>query len=85
MTREQIEELRGIQIAWCGCAPTSGCSAARAQLVWPALLAAAERALLLEDVLAAAKEFRKQEQILCGTPYLARRDLFAAIDRAETS
>lgn len=82
MTREKIEELRGIKLGWCVCAPESGCSAARAQQSWPALLAAAERALLLEDVLAAARDVLSDldDAWMFGSNITKLR---AAIERAE--
>lgn len=75
MTRERIEELRRTYAA------PGVADSYWIQHVMP-LLAAAERALLLEDVLVVAKEFADAIAVhpLCDC---AVCDLRAAIDRAE--
>ncbi len=96
MTREQIEELRryhdeataAVSCAghddgeWCEFCTALSKMATFAANNASALLAAAERALVLEDVLVVAKEFADAIAVhpLCDC---AVCDLRAAIDRAE--
>lgn len=97
MTREQIEELRryhdeataAVSCAghddgeWCEFCTALSKMATFAANNASALLAAAERALLLEDVLRAAKLWIG-DRVRIGAPHGKREaELRAAIDRAE--
>lgn len=75
MTKEQIEELRS------ECDPNLGRVMFMSHPTFGKLLDLAERALVLEEVLAAAKRYCKSETGSDGA--LLYKFLRAAIDRAE--